>query len=155
LYLDADWNVLARMWGEEPPEFLADLVPRKAHAPAERAIAWGELPVEDARAQISNALRKEVTAVLALDRPFASTTPFFDLGMDSLTALELRNRLQAEFALPIPATLLFDYPSLEPLCAWMLKQVGVDPEASADLSERDLERLLAAKIDELEARGLR
>jgi acyl carrier protein len=40
---------------------------------------------------------------------------FFDLGLDSLTSLELRNTLQTRLACQLPATFIFQYPTLEAL----------------------------------------
>jgi malonyl CoA-acyl carrier protein transacylase len=48
---------------------------------------------------------------------------FFDLGMDSLTAVELRNRLQKSFACSLPATLSFDYPNVKLLADYIAKDI--------------------------------
>jgi NAD(P)-dependent dehydrogenase (short-subunit alcohol dehydrogenase family)/acyl carrier protein len=91
----------------------------------------------------------------------------FDLGMDSLTAVELKNRLQRAVAKPLPATLVFDYPSIQALTDFLARELGVELVASgripsvsadnevsesqerADLSEDDLAAMLAAKLGEL------
>jgi acyl transferase domain-containing protein/acyl carrier protein len=47
----------------------------------------------------------------------------FDLGVDSLIAVELKNRLQSELGTPISSTLLFDYPTIESLVNYILQDL--------------------------------
>ena len=69
-------------------------------------------------------LQQEVALVCGLD---SSQLPqfqigFFEMGMDSLMALELRNRLQLGLGIPLASTLTFEYPTIEALAEYLLKE---------------------------------
>ena len=82
-------------------------------------------------------LQGEVQAVLRLPSAPASAVGFFDLGMDSLMAVELRNRLNRAFsdAYVAPNTLVFDFPTIADLASHLVDVLGEPapaPEAAAD-----------------------
>jgi NAD(P)-dependent dehydrogenase (short-subunit alcohol dehydrogenase family)/acyl carrier protein len=58
--------------------------------------------------------------------------PFTELGLDSLTALELRTRLAEASGLRLPAAIIFDYPTPEALAGHLRTRL-----CGADLTPRD------------------
>ena len=75
------------------------------------------LPPQRRTAALRTHIREQVVKVLALDPsfPLDPIQGLSDLGMDSLMAVDLRNRLQATLAISLPATLAFDCPTIEAL----------------------------------------
>jgi acyl transferase domain-containing protein len=83
-------------------------------------------------------LRREMAAVLGQASPDAvdPTRTFLDLGVDSATAVEVRNRLAGLAGLALPATLLFDYPTPVILARYLdARLLGVPAE---EYGETDL-----------------
>ncbi|MEM9304046.1 MAG: SDR family NAD(P)-dependent oxidoreductase, partial [Pseudomonadota bacterium] len=89
----------------------------------------------------------------ALDR----RAGFFDLGLDSLTALELKNALQTDLGLTLPNTLVFDYPTVDALLTHLAAVLlsappngDAGPADDANRREQSPERVASeATIDEL------
>ncbi|MFI2779953.1 SDR family NAD(P)-dependent oxidoreductase, partial [Streptomyces sp. ALB3] len=91
---------------------------------------------EERGAALLDVVRTQVAAVLGHSgtETVGVSRPFKDLGFDSLTAVELRNRLDAVTGLRLPATLIFDYPTPAALSDFVLGEVlGTQPEAPVAL----------------------
>ncbi|MFE7134109.1 SDR family NAD(P)-dependent oxidoreductase, partial [Streptomyces sp. NPDC057638] len=110
----------------EIPALLRGLVPASRHRTAAAQATTSEhsfaeriaglLPAER-HAHALLAVREGVATILGYPGPTAvdAERPFKELGFDSLTAIELRNRLQSVTGLRLPATLIFDYPTPDAL----------------------------------------
>ncbi len=60
--------------------------------------------------------------------------PLKDVGLDSLMAVELRNELTRSVGKPLPATLLFDYPTISALTVYLMRSLGLEEAAEASSS---------------------
>ncbi|QKW53024.1 type I polyketide synthase [Streptomyces buecherae] len=107
------------------------------------------LPSAKRQRQLRKLVRQHVAAVLAHTAPDAigNDRSFTELGFDSLTAVQLRNRLGAITGLELPTTLAFDYPNLVALAEHL--EAGMFPQgggAEPNGSEEDRIREALASI---------
>jgi NADPH:quinone reductase-like Zn-dependent oxidoreductase len=100
---------------------------------------------------LAGLLEERIRVTLRLDRThtIAPEQPLQELGLDSLLAIELRNALGLSVSRTLPATLLFNYPTLDALTGFLFSEVGgevpIKPVASvAKLEHKNL-------VDDIEA----
>ncbi|OLM32114.1 Malonyl CoA-acyl carrier protein transacylase [Pseudonocardia sp. Ae717_Ps2] len=136
--------------GEVPPLLRGLVRPRSdaggAPDPARAAELLARLTAADAgtRTRIVETLIGERAAEVLGHGDASAIGPdraFTDLGFDSLTAVELRNRLSAETGLRLAATLVFDFPTPAELAAHVLDQLDLDPPSAAETLLDELDRL--------------
>ncbi len=94
------------------PEAATDAVEHPGEVPALVRL-WAELSTGERRRAVTDTVRAEAATVLGHPDAAAvdAARPFRDLGFDSLTAVELRDRLARATGLALPASLVFDYPT--------------------------------------------
>ncbi|EQD87075.1 erythronolide synthase [Saccharopolyspora erythraea D] len=150
---DVDWPAFAESYTAARPRPLLDRI--VTTAPSERA---GEPETESLRDRLAGLPRAERTAelvrlvrtstatVLGHDDPKAvrATTPFKELGFDSLAAVRLRNLLNAATGLRLPSTLVFDHPNASAVAGFLDAELGTEVRGEAPSALAGLDALEAA-----------
>jgi acyl transferase domain-containing protein/acyl carrier protein len=166
---DVDWPTFRRgfeAWG--PRSLLREL----GEAPVDAApVADAVLPLRDTLAALAPSAREahlrgwlqaQCSAVLGhpASRSLDLQRGFFDLGLDSLMAVELRRRIQRALGIEVSTVAMFDHPSITALGAHLLTRLGLDaepppdaaaspPPPAAPISQQDLLALIETEFEAL------
>ncbi len=127
-----DWQRYAEGQAENPP-FIEELLSVSDGAAAEAGEAAEDLlsqlgaptPI-DTQGVLSAFLQRELQAVMRLPSAPAQSIGFFELGMDSLMAVEFRNRLNRAFAgeYTVSNTAVFDHPDIAALSQHLSEELA-------------------------------
>ncbi|MGA8086341.1 MAG: SDR family NAD(P)-dependent oxidoreductase [Terracidiphilus sp.] len=130
-------------------------------APSNHLDRIKQAPASQRRAMLAQFVEERVVKALGLDpaRPPDRSRPLQELGLDSLLAVELRNVLSNGLGLTrrLPATLLFDYPSIAAITDYLFNGLlPVDDEmkmttASASDAQEELAAIAGLSDEEAEA----
>jgi NAD(P)-dependent dehydrogenase (short-subunit alcohol dehydrogenase family) len=170
---DVDWSCflpVVETAGRRPffDLMLSKDVPAEAAPPVQHPLAnLAQLPAEERLRCCLAEVRVLTGTILGLDAAAAEIDQgFFDMGFDSLMGLELKNRLEAAIRAPLPATLVFDYPTIRNVAEFIAtgkpngsgEDVGAhrpaSPSAAIDEHEdgdQDLDVAVTRRLEKLEA----
>ena len=162
--LDADWRRMGEGLGAVRPAMLSGLLAAPTALQAGSGALLSRLrqtPASERGAVLVDFVQETLQAVLGLADVPPASAGFFDLGLDSLMAVELRNRLNAALdgAYEAPNTVAFDHPTVDKLARHLGEKLGalgedtvVRPPALAAVRRRDDEPIaivgLACRLPE-------
>ncbi|OPF71887.1 hypothetical protein VT50_0232355, partial [Streptomyces antioxidans] len=135
---DVDWTSFAPGYASARPRPLLDELPEAREAlhgqedDGQRSELDRTLSTLDEAAQdelLTDIVRGSAAAVLGHDSPAAieADRAFSELGFDSMTAVELRDRLTTATGLPLPTTLVFDHPTPAVLAGYLRGRFTAEP----------------------------
>jgi polyketide synthase 12 len=105
---------------------------------------------DDQHKVVLDLVREHMSTVLGLPtvESVAPDMAFAELGFDSLTAVELRNRLKAATGLALSPTLIFDYPNPNALAGYVHGEIAGTAlgaaEPTPDAGETELLRAVSS-----------
>ncbi len=132
---DFDWQKFAATFTAQRPSALLADIPEAAQPTGGEREADEDSPLRRQLAAAAPAQRHQLlsqhvralaASVLGHSGPDAipAGRPFNEMGFDSLTAVELRNKLGAGIGFSLPTTVIFDYPTADQLAGYLLAGIS-------------------------------
>jgi mycoketide-CoA synthase len=145
--------------GTLPPMFV-DLINARARRQVDDSLAAAKsksallqrlegLPEDEQHAVLLDLVRSHIATVLGNSTPEAIDPgkAFQELGFDSLTAVEMRNRLKAATGLALSPTLIFDYPNSAALAGYFRNELvgaSAEPMPRVAPGEAEIQRVVGS-----------
>jgi NAD(P)-dependent dehydrogenase (short-subunit alcohol dehydrogenase family)/acyl carrier protein len=151
--LPVEWSQLLRQFDGDPPPLFADIaqnvVPLRPPKPDVRR-RLASVPESKREEFLSAHVRQQAGEVLGLEPkyPLDPNKPLKELGLDSLMAVELAKMLGAGIELPLPATLVFTYPTVRTIAAYLLAEL-FPQQAAQESHQEEKHRQLVAEVQQL------
>ncbi|WP_394849563.1 type I polyketide synthase [Pendulispora brunnea] len=126
----------------------------KASAPASIAQRLAGLSPEARERAVLDLVRTEIAAVLGVTSPstIEAHRPLQEIGLDSLMAVDIRNRLSAAAGVSFPSTLVFDHPTPKALSNLVNARITNSESHSRKYDIRD--KISTIPIERLREAGL-
>lgn len=168
IVLDINWSIFNQTFKIEHPFFREVLTPN-VQPKTGTAKLWETLKsvaIHERMNVLSQGIEKILRDVTGLNsnKVVPHKTSFLDLGLNSLMIIEFKNRLELDLDRTLPASIIFDYPTIATLSTYLKTEIlGADLDFEikekamlesanpyADLSEDELTALLSQKLRELD-----
>jgi len=151
--LPMNWARLGQQGSGRP--FLRNLLAASASATAvdsQETILdqLAEAPASERLDLLQAYVQRQVALVLGLSQMPDPQQGLTDIGMDSLMAVELSNRLRAGIGQPLPTTLAFEYPTIRVLTRYLVEEVLDLGTAETAVSENKPDVITEAILDEID-----
>jgi acyl carrier protein len=175
---DIQWPVFRPLYESGRACSILEEMPVAANVTASPAVPeiarLRSAPRSQQRDLLEQYVRNQVLGILGIDRATGldSGKRLFDAGLDSLRAVELRNRLQSDLECALPSTLTLNYPTIESIAGFLAETLPflqkssdkpmndtreVHPNAQdvAGLSEDEMRRIINEELAKVSKERMR